>query len=169
MADLNNIKVETHYHASGSSWADVILNFFKGDKKNHLLTKQNLQILFIDDNKFPMVDNLKKAGYSVDWTKDIKRDDDLLVKKANVIFIDYKGVGKNLSHSKEGIGVCQRLKKVYGKNKYVVLSTGESIPNELLREVSSASDEILVKSSETADFISTIEKAIERLNHEIRS
>jgi len=127
------------------------------------LTKNSVRILFIDDNKFPIIENLKNAGYQVNWLKDIKKIDDPKVIDAHVLFVDYKGVGKNLSQNKEGVGVCKMLKERYKESKYIVLCTGESIPNELLKEIKSVSDDIVTKSLETTDFIDIINTALEKI------
>ncbi|HCC05338.1 TPA: hypothetical protein DEP58_03465 [Patescibacteria group bacterium] len=154
-ANLN--KNEFHYHSSGGSVWDYLSRLLP--KKKVSLTKESIRILFIDDNKFPIIENLKNAGYIVDWIKDIKSVEDSKVIDAHVLFIDYKGVGKNLSQNKEGIGVCKKLKDTYKESKYIVLCTGESIPNELLKEIKSVSDEIITKSLETTDFINIIDTA----------
>ncbi|MEK7453209.1 MAG: hypothetical protein AAB614_03170 [Patescibacteria group bacterium] len=59
-------------------------------------TKDNTNILFIDDLEMPIVDNLKKAGYKVKKIRDVKDVDDADVKNSQIIFVDYKGVGKNI-------------------------------------------------------------------------
>ncbi len=131
--------------------------------QNKRLDKSSVRILFIDDNKFPIIETLKNAEYAVQWIKDIKNIDDVRVVDSNVIFVDYKGVGKNLAQNTEGVGVCKMLKEKYGKSKYIVLCTGESIPNELLKEIKNVSDEIVPKASETTDFIKIINEAIEKI------
>jgi hypothetical protein len=168
MADLNNIKLEANYYASGGSFWDNF-SFFGFRKKDKSSRDETLRILFIDDNKFPIIDSLKKAGYTVELIRDITRIDDLKVKDAHIIFVDYKGVGKNLSQAKEGIGVCKMLKETYGESKYIILSTGENIPNGLIQEVKSASDEILSKNSETSEFIKLIEVGRTKIRHEVHS
>jgi hypothetical protein len=138
-------------------------NETSGSKEDVVLTKESVRILFIDDNKFPIIENLKNAGYQVNWLKDIKKIEDPKVVDAHVLFVDYKGVGKNLSQNKEGIGVCKMLKDKYKESKYIVLCTGESVPNELLKEIKSVSDEIVPKSLETTDFIDIINIALKRI------
>ncbi len=160
----NNLnKNEIHYYSSGGSFWDNIFKWFRPSKKNIALTKDSIRILFIDDNKFPIIENLKDAGYVVDWIKDIKSIEDPRVVDAHVLFVDYKGVGKNLSQNKEGVGVCKKLKDTYKETKYIVLCTGESIPNELLKEIKSVSDDIITKKFETTDFINIIDTALNKI------
>ena len=160
----NNLnKNELHYHSSGGSFWDNLFKLLRFCKKNILLNKDSIRILFIDDNKFPIIENLKSAGYVVDWIRDIKSIEDPKVIDAHILFVDYKGVGKNLSQNKEGVGVCKKLKDTYKETKYIVLCTGESIPNELLKEIKSVSDDIITKSLETTDFINIIHIAINKI------
>lgn len=162
MNEFNVNKAELHYHGSGGSFWDF-LGRLKGKDNKKALNKESLRILFIDDNKFPVVTNLKRAGYQVEWIKDVKKTDDPNVFDSHIIFVDYKGVGKNLS-DKEGIGVCKMLMEKYGSLKYIVLFTGENIPNELIREVQSSSNINISKNRDTSEYIDVIEKGIIFLN-----
>lgn len=159
MTEFNVNKNEVHYHGSGGSFWDNVSNFFKKNKK---INKTNLRILFIDDNKFPVIANLKKADYQVEWIRDIKKTDDTRVVDAHIIFVDYKGVGKNLSN-KEGVGVCGMLKNEYGTSKYIILISAENIPNDLIQELKTASDDILTKNNDTADYIKVIENGLQKI------
>lgn len=163
MIENNLNKNEIHYYASGGSFWDNISQWLLFAGKNKVLTKHSVRILFIDDNKFPIIENLRNAGYVVNWMKDIKSDDDPKVIDSHILFVDYKGIGKNLSQNKEGIGVCKILKDKYKETKYIVLCTGESIPNELLKEIKTVSDEIITKSLETTDFINIINTAMGKI------
>lgn len=160
MVALIENKTELHYHSSGGSLWDFLKDWFMGREK---LSKENLRILFIDDNKFPIVENLKKADYRVEWVRDIKKIDDPKVIDAHIIFVDYKGVGKNLS-DKEGVGVCKLLKEKYGDTKFVVLFSGENIPNALIQEIKSASDEILRKGDDKSKYFTVINTALKKIN-----
>lgn len=159
MIENNGIKNEyhKHVHKSGGSLWDNLFKFLSRNKKNKV-TKEDLRILFIDDNKFPVIENLKKAGYIVNWRKDIKKIDDADVVDAHILFIDYRGVGKNLS-PKEGIGVCKMLKDKYKESKFIVLCTGEDIPNDLLKEIKNISDSIVNK-TDVSDFFYIIDSYI---------
>ena len=72
----------------------------------------------------PVVDNLKKAGYKVKKTRDAKDADDADVKNSQIIFVDYKGVGKKLFGKKEGLGLITELQRIYGEEKrYIIYSS----------------------------------------------
>lgn len=157
------MQIHGHYHSSGGSIWDNLRKWWRDKNRAGVnLDKRTLRILFIDDHKFPIVDNLKKADYQVEWIRDIKKIDDPRVINSHIIFVDYKGVGKNLS-DKEGIGVSMMLKNEYGDSKYLIVFSGENIPNNLIQEIKSASDDILSKSNDTSEFIRVIEEGLNTL------
>lgn len=83
------------------------------------------KVLFIDDKECQIVTNLKRNNF------DVRKVDDVLspatdadVQWANIIFVDYKDVGKKLFGKKEGLGLINELRRVYANNKrYVIYST----------------------------------------------
>ncbi len=154
-----------NYKASGGSLWD---NLFRKKQLKSSLNMDSVRILFIDDNKFPIIDTLKEQGFTVSYVKDIRRLDDPKVVDSHIIFVDYKGVGKKLSDN-EGVGVCHVLKERYGAGKYIVLSSAESIPNELISGIHSVADEMISKRKDAIEYIDIIERGISVLNHEIHS
>lgn len=83
------------------------------------------KILFIDDKDCQIVINLQRNNFDVKKIDDVEfpaTDSD--VQWANIIFVDYKGVGKKTFEKKEGLGLINELKRVYGnKKRYVIYST----------------------------------------------
>ena len=96
-------------------------NFFSRKKKH--FDKSNVQILFVDDevDDFPVIQNLKEAGWSVEGIKDIQNIEDITVRRSQVIFVDYKGVGQTLSEREQGIGLIKLLKETYKDSKMLLL------------------------------------------------
>jgi hypothetical protein len=132
---------------------------FKIFKKK--ITKENANILFIDDEKFPVVENLEKAGWSVKRIKDLENPQDEEVKRAHVIFVDYKGVGKILSNTEEGIGVVKLLKNTYHNSKRVILY---SVCNQFsLGPHLNIADGQMPKNSDTYEFIKMIESELKKI------
>lgn len=125
------------------------------------VTKENANILFIDDEVFPVVENLQKAGWSVKRVKDIKNPQDEDVKRADIIFVDYKGVGKTLAGDEEGIGIIKLLKETYKTTKRVVLYSGYS--RFSLGEHLNIADSQISKESNTYEFINMIEAELKKL------
>lgn len=86
--------------------------------------KKTCQILFIDDEKLPtVIKTLRKAGW-----KNIKRIGDTAnldlsdIQIANIIFVDIKGVGKELGFKNEGVGLAAALKDKYPSKGVVIYS-----------------------------------------------
>ncbi|MEK7180888.1 MAG: hypothetical protein AAB738_00950 [Patescibacteria group bacterium] len=135
-----------------------IRNIFRRKQK---LGKNNAYILFIDDETFPVVENLVKAGWSARRIKDIKNIQDEEVSRAHVIFVDYKGVGRNISEQDQGIGVIKAIKAAYGDSKRVVLYSGYA-RFDLSMDMRKA-DNQLPKNSDTYEFISMIESELKKI------
>lgn len=127
--------------------------------------KSNVRILFIDDEIMPIVENLRKAGWSVEKTKDIKNIDDDAVRRARIIFVDYKGVGRNISPQYEGVGLIKNLKDTYKKTKRVILySANDNFPKEIvLNPIFQAADNRLPKNADTIEFLDMINMEIKKL------
>lgn len=83
------------------------------------------KILFIDDKDCQIVTSLRRNNF------DVRKIDDVLspvadpdIQWSNIIFVDYKDVGKKLFGKKEGLGLISELKRIYGTNKrYVIYSS----------------------------------------------
>src|SRR3989344_1680888 len=84
--------------------------------------KRATNILFIDDEKFEYIDRIRDAGWNVHQLYDINNLDDEQIKKADIIFLDYKGVGRVLSPSQQGIGLLKGLKKKYSDKPVIFYS-----------------------------------------------
>lgn len=117
-------------------------------------------ILFIDDEKFGVVNILKSAGWkNVVYKNDIINLDDSCLQIADVIFVDINGVGKKLS-DKQGLGLAVQLKGRYPEKKIVIYSA-EVIGNrfeEGLRKV----DWCMPKNAEPIQFINVIEQLLSK-------
>ena len=86
-----------------------------------ILSKENIQVLFIDDERFKTVENLKNAGWiNTKSVKDVTNLDSIDVKNSNVIFVDINGVGEKLFPTDKGLGLAEALKKKYPE-KYIVM------------------------------------------------
>jgi len=134
------------------------LTNFWGKKR---LDKSNTNILFVDDENFPVVEKLQKAGWSVKKVKDIMNIQDDDVQRAHIIFVDYKGVGKHLSENDQGIGIIKAIKISYGSSKRVILYSGHNRFN--LGLDLRIADNILSKNSDVYEFITIIEAEIKKI------
>lgn len=91
--------------------------FSKKDSKHY---KKFAKILFIDDKDIPIAETLEDDNWVVRKVRDAQLDSQE-VKEANIIFVDWKGVGRKMSSESEGIELANSLKRKYGCEKYIIL------------------------------------------------
>lgn len=120
--------------------------------------KGTCQILFIDDEPLPiLIKTLKKTGW-----KNIKRIGDIAnldatdIRNANIIFVDIKGVGKELMFKNEGVGLAAALKQKY-PTKGVVIYSATSEHNLFDPDIDKV-DGRLFKNAEPIQFSDMIEQ-----------
>ena len=134
---------------------DVDSNNEKIDYSATSNLKLKLQILFIDDEKFKMVDNIKKAGWqNVSYKKDITNLDDTAIHKAHIVFVDINGVGQNLFPKNQGIGLAAAIKNKYPKKQVCIYSAEPHMLDPDLKKV----DYTLQKNAEPIQFYNFIEE-----------
>lgn len=114
-------------------------------------------ILFIDDEikDFEIVNTLRKNKYTIDTLEDVEDLYGEEIKKAKIIFVDFKGVGKKFGKH-QGIDLIKALKSAYKKKKTIILfsaHSGFSLSHDL-----NAGDDRIAKNASTQDFINMIEK-----------
>ena len=121
-------------------------------------------ILFIDDQKFKVVDILKRSGWIyAKRTSDVGSIDDPLIQQANILFIDVHGVGRRLNFRDEGLGLAGAIKDKYPEKKVVIYSAetqGERFHDSLRK-----ADDFLPKNADPYVF----QQLTERLAQEIES
>jgi broad specificity phosphatase PhoE len=100
-------------------------------KKVKPLPKKNLdeekiacRVLFIDDEKFKMVDRLRKddGWQNTSWVKDVDSIYQPELRDAHVVFVDVQGVGKKLGFQDEGLGLIVAIRRQYPNKKIVMYS-----------------------------------------------
>lgn len=128
-------------------------------------TKDTVNILFIDDLDMPVVESLKKANYKVKKVKDVKNIDDAEVKNAQIIFVDFDGVGKSISPQHQGVGLVKELKIKYKASKFVILYTAQrTMPTDTtMNTLFNNADARMRKDSDVTDFIEQIREALKKL------
>lgn len=130
-------------------------------KKN--FDKSNIRILFIDDqfSDFPVIQNLKDIGWSVDAIADCCNVEDEIIQRSHIIFVDYSGVARTLSESEQGLYLIKLIKKKYKDKKRVILYSGQD--RFSLGDNIDVADNKLYKNSSTGGFIEMIEDEIKKL------
>lgn len=173
----NNLS-ETVPNFSNSNQQTVINNIFAPDISQNeagtssvenrsstlsssLKLKESIRILFIEDGKFKQINNLKSVGWSVSQIKDIKNLDSVEVRDANIIFVDYKGVGGKLS-DEEGVGIVRALKDRYGKQKWVIFYSAHPVHLNIIS--GNNADAYLAKNSTLIEFEQKIIEGIKNIN-----
>lgn len=132
-------------------------------KQKFIFDKGNIQILFIDDETFELIQILKDSGIpNVNRLKDVKKLDDPKILSSQIIFVDINGVGEILKFKNQGIGLAKSIKERYA-NKKVVLYSGINTWN-IFDEDLKYVDAKLSKMAEPIEFITLIEKYIEDFN-----
>lgn len=126
--------------------------------QNKVSLKDTIHILFVDDEKFNMINILKQAGWkNVSYKKDIINIDDSEVQWAHVIFVDINGVGCKLFNN-QGLGLAAAIKAQYPAKKVIIYSaepTGNRFDTDL-RKV----DACLPKNAEPIQFSNLINELI---------
>jgi DNA-binding NarL/FixJ family response regulator len=127
--------------------------------------KATTYILFIDDDqKFKVVDILKKSGWIYTRrTSDIGSIDDPLVQQAQILFIDIQGVGRRLQFRDEGLGLAAAIKDKYPAKKVVIYSA--QTQGERFHDALRKADDFLPKNADPYEF----QQLTERLAIAIRS
>lgn len=116
--------------------------------------KEEISVLFIDDQSFDYVKNLKQAGYvNVKKISVVKRIDSPEICNANIIFVDINGVGENLFPTEQGLGVAKAIKKRFGNKKVYLYSAQHHALNSDFNLL----DGVLSKNADPYEFINTID------------
>lgn len=151
-----NVETENINSNTISNTVNVNIGNSKEDIKtsNLVKTKTELQILFIDDEKFEIVSILKGAGWSNTKTiKDVKNLDCLDVKNADIIFVDINGVGCSLFPKDQGLGLAEAIKS-RDPEKYVIIYSAQE---QRLHKAFSIVDAILPKNAEPYEFMNILD------------
>lgn len=151
------VSAEAHNSLSPSTSQHGSTNFqrYPPDTASHEKSLEDLKvqthILFIDDEKFKVVDILKQQGWiNTNRVRDVKSLDEQAVHNAHIIFVDIVGVGKTLFPSDQGLGLSLALKQKHPKKKIVIYS-GETDGNRF-HEALRRADDKLAKDADPYEF-----------------
>lgn len=163
-----------------------LINFF-GQNKKQMYTlpdepsieqiRPRTRILFIDDEKFAVVENMINNGWT--QTKRIKDIDNLNhpeIQNIDIFFVDIQGVGRKLNFTDEGLGLARALKDTY-PSKVVILYSAQTQGDRFDKTLTIVDDTIR-KNADTYEFIRLTEqwskeifsplRAMERAQHIIK-
>ena len=141
---------------------DKIANWLKrqSSKKNPPIEeiKKTTKILFVDDEDFSArLSTIRDAGWNVSQIHEVTNFNSEEIKSADIIFMDYIGVGKVLTPSEQGIGLLKKIKNRYPE-KYIIFYSGYAgfIPGH---EFHSIADAWIDKHADPFVYIDQIEEA----------
>ncbi len=124
----------------------------------------SVNVLFIDDDKeYKIANILQKMGFRhVNVIYEIPSIELSEIKNADVLFIDFNDVGKEIFGEKDGLGAALAIKKRYPQ-KYVVLYSGSPhMYDNDLRML----DGVLPKNAAAEQFRASIEEFYKESHHE---
>lgn len=120
--------------------------------------KKTTQILFVDDEDFSSrLNTIRNAGWNVKQVPDVTNFDSEDIKSADIIFMDFVGVGKTLTPKEQGIGLIKSIKKRHPE-KFIVFYSGYAgfIPGH---EIHSIADAWIDKHADPFVYVDQIEEA----------
>lgn len=139
-------------------------NFFRGKRQkmpNRSLEdiKNGCRVLFIDDQKFKLVDRLRdKDGWkNTVWIKDVDSLSQMEVLDAHIIFVDIQGVGTKMGYSDAGLGLIVSIKKQYPNKKVVMYSAESQGKIDSFHNAANLVDYRIRKTADQYEFSSIIE------------
>ena len=122
--------------------------------------KATARLLFIDNHPLKdKIQNLNSAGWkNVSYLKDLKDTEAPEVRDADVIFVDYKGIGSG--EKEQGLAVIGALKNRYLKSKWLILFTAYNVPVNTFEK---GADDYLAKNSGIYEMEQKIIKGLQSL------
>ena len=121
--------------------------------------KKQTEILVIDDETFPLIDDLRRNEFSITYKVDISTIKD--VEAYSIILCDIRGVGKFLKSSSEGAYLVDRIKSKY-PTKIVISYSADTTSVDAQKYLSSA-DNVVPKGTSIEDWVSILENSIKEL------
>lgn len=124
--------------------------------------KKGINILFVDDDDLSSrLKTIRDAGWNVHQINDITNFNSEEIKNADIIFMDYIGVGKALTTKEEGIGLIKGIRSRYPE-KFLIFISGYAgfIPGH---EFHSLVDAWLDKHADPYVYIDQIEMAAKKI------
>lgn len=122
--------------------------------------KRITKILFIDDQSFGVVQQLKeKDGWqNVCRIRDVDSLSQTEIRDAHIVFVDIQGVGKKMGFEDEGMGVIQALRETYPEKKIIMYSAESKGKVDALHPSGNLVDYRLRKTAKRYEFESVIEQ-----------
>ena len=121
--------------------------------------KRNIDVLVIDDEEFPLLDELKRHEFNIEYKNDITSLKD--VEPYAIILCDIHGVGRFLGSSQEGAYLVSSIKEKY-PSKIVISYTADTTSPEAQKYLQKA-DNIIPKGTSIEDWASLLTSSVKDL------
>lgn len=125
--------------------------------------KRMVDILVIDDEEFPLLDDLKKHGFNIEYKKDVTTLKD--VEPYPVILCDIHGVGKFLNSDNEGAYLVHLIKKDYPSKIVISYTADTTSPNA--QKYLHLADNVVKKGTSIEDWATILTDAIENFTNPV--
>ena len=126
--------------------------------------KKTIDILIIDDEEFPLLDDLRKHEFNIVYKEDISDLKD--VEAYSIILCDIHGVGKFLGSRNEGAYLVHQIKNKY-PSKILISYTADSTSIGNQKFLIDA-DKVIPKGTSIEDWASILEEAVCNLVDPVR-
>lgn len=121
--------------------------------------KREVDILIIDDEDFPLLDDLKKHEFNIEYKKDITTLKD--VEPYPIVLCDIHGVGKFLGSDKEGAYLVSQIKEKY-PSKIVISYTADTTAPSVQKYLHCA-DNVMAKGTSIEDWAELLNDSVKKI------
>lgn len=121
-------------------WGSITTLFRRKRTLSIAEVKRLTRVLFVDDEpNDSLAQDIRQAGWNVTQVTDVTNLDAEEIRSADIVFMDYKGVGTRLSPTEEGIGLLKALRSKY-PGKWLIFYSGYAgiIPGHEIHEIANA-------------------------------
>ena len=117
--------------------------------------KQSARVLFIDDRKPNLVQDLANEGWRVRYLSDLDKFDNTELLDSHILCLDIVGVGKKLRYS-DGMGLVEGLKDRYPSKRVLLYSSVRR--HDIFDDAIDLVDARVYKDGQPYQFIRTVEQ-----------
>ena len=121
--------------------------------------KREVDILIVDDEDFPLLDDLKKHEFNIECKKDITSLKD--VEPYPIILFDIHGVGKFLGSNEEGAYAVSQIKEKY-PSKIVISYTADTTTPTAQKYLHFA-DNVMEKGTSIEDWAELLTESVKKI------
>ena len=121
--------------------------------------KREVDILIIDDEDFPLLDDLKKHEFNIEYKQDITTLKD--VEPYPIVLCDIHGVGKFLGSDKEGAYLVSKIKEKY-PSKIVISYTADTTAPSVQKYLHCA-DNVMAKGTSIEDWAELLNGSVKKI------